>query len=145
MRSIESTAPVQIIAISFSVAAFPVLSEAWAAGDLATFRRVAIRNVVTIAGLTALAGLAMAILAGPLVDRLLSGGRFDADAVRLTTGLLIAFAVTIPIDSLSYPLSRTIYATHNTIWQVAASILGLATLVLTAQVFVPALGAHDPG
>ena len=134
-------APVQVIAISFSLAAFPVLSAAWAEGDGPGFRRVFVRNVAAIAGLTSLAGLAAAGLARPLVERLLGGGRFDADAVTLTAGLLVAFAVTIPIDSLSYPLSRALYATHNTIWQVAGSLLGLGALVLSAQAFVPALGA----
>jgi putative peptidoglycan lipid II flippase len=134
-------APVQIIGISFSLAAFPVLSAAWADGDGPGFRRVLGRNVLTIAVLTTLAGIALAALAVPLVDRLLGGGKFDADAVALTAGLLVAFAISIPIDSLSYPLSRALYATHNTIWQVASSLAGLAALVIAAQVLVPAAGA----
>jgi len=70
--------------------------------------------VLTIGGLTALAAVLLALLAEPLVARLLGGGRFDEEAVSLTAGLLVAFAITIPIDSLSYPLSRALYATHNT-------------------------------
>ncbi len=133
--------PVQVIAISFSVAAFPLLSETWNAGDGAAFRRLAIRNLATIGVLTALAAVALAVLAEPLVERLLGGGRFDATAVALTSSLLVAFAISIPIDSLSYPLSRALYATHNTIWQVASSLLGLGALVVAAQVLVPAAGA----
>jgi peptidoglycan biosynthesis protein MviN/MurJ (putative lipid II flippase) len=60
--------------------------------------------------------------------------------VALTSALLAAFAISIPIDSLSYPLSRALYATHNTIYQVLASIAGLATLLALAQVLVPSLG-----
>jgi len=41
-------APVQIIAIAFSLAAFPVLSQAFAEGQGGLFRRVLIQNVVTI-------------------------------------------------------------------------------------------------
>jgi putative peptidoglycan lipid II flippase len=133
--------PVQVIAISFSLAAFPVLSAAWAEGDGPGFRRVFGRNVLVIGGLTTLAAIALAVLARPLVSTLLGVGRFDANAVALTSSLLLAFAITIPIDSLSYPLSRALYATHNTIWQVIASLVGLGTLVGAAQVFVPALGA----
>ena len=62
-------------------------------------------------------------------------------AVALTSSLLVAFAISIPIDSLSYPLSRALYATHNTIWQVASSLLGLGALVVAAQLLVPAAGA----
>jgi peptidoglycan biosynthesis protein MviN/MurJ (putative lipid II flippase) len=75
------------------------------------------------------------------VATLLGGGRFDRAAVDLTTGLLVAFAVSVPVDSLSYPLSRALYATHNTVWQVAGSVVGLMVLVVGAQVAVPALGA----
>ena len=85
--------------------------------------------------------VALAVLAPPLVSLLLRGGRFGAESVDLTAGLLVAFAITIPIDSLSYPLSRAIYATHNTIWQVAASLAGLLTLVIASGLLVPALGA----
>lgn len=134
-------APVQVIAISFSLAAFPVLSAAWAAGDRRAFRQVTARNAAVIGGLTVLAGVALAVLARPLVATLLGGGRFDRAAVDLTTGLLVAFAVSVPIDSLSYPLSRALYATHNTVWQVAGSVVGLVVLVAGAQVAVPALGA----
>jgi putative peptidoglycan lipid II flippase len=133
-------APVQVIGISFSVAAFPVLSAAWADGDGAGFRRVLGRNVLTIGVLTILAGIALAVLAEPLVEKLLGGGKFDAAAVALTSGLLVAFAISIPIDSLSYPLSRALYATHNTVWQVASSLAGLAALVVAAQLLVPAAG-----
>jgi putative peptidoglycan lipid II flippase len=132
--------PVQVIAIAFSLAVFPVLSQAYADGDGPAFRRILIRNVATIGGLTILAAIAMAILARPLVSTLLGGGRFGPEAVALTSGLLLAFTISIPIDALSYPLSRALYATHNTIWQVAASIAGLAVLVAASQLLVPAIG-----
>ena len=132
--------PVQVIAIAFSLAAFPTMSAAYAAIDGAAFRRIVVRNVATIGVLTGLAAVAIAVLARPLVGTLLGGGRFDRAAVDLTAGLLVAFAVSIPIDSLSYPLSRALYATHNTVWQVAASVTGLATLVAVAQLTVPAMG-----
>ena len=132
--------PVQVIAITFSLAVFPVLSRAWAAGDATAFRRTLVRNVVTIAALTTLAAVVLAVLARPLVAVLLGGGRFGADAVGLTAGLLLAFTISIPIDSLSYPLSRALYATHNTIWQVMASISGLVVLVIAARILVPAIG-----
>ena len=133
--------PVDVIAIAFSVAAFPTLSAAYAAGDGATFRRVAVRTTLAIGGLTLLSAIALAVLAHPLVSILLRGGRFDESSVALTVSLLVAFAITIPIDSLSYPLSRALYATHNTVWQVAASIAGLVALLVAAGVLVPALGA----
>jgi peptidoglycan biosynthesis protein MviN/MurJ (putative lipid II flippase) len=41
---------------------------------------------------------------------------------------------------MSYPLSRAMYATHNTVFQVLASIAGLATLIVVAELLVPSLG-----
>jgi peptidoglycan biosynthesis protein MviN/MurJ (putative lipid II flippase) len=96
--------------------------------------------VATIGALTTLAALVLALLARPLVSNLLGGGRFGSDAIALTSGLLLAFTISIPIDSLSYPLSRALYATHNTIWQVAASIAGLVVLVIASQALVPLVG-----
>ena len=133
--------PVDLIAIAFSLAVFPVLSRAWADGDGPAFRRVLVRNIVTIGVLTSLAAVVLAVLARPLVSILLGGGRFGPEAVSLTAGLLVAFAISIPVDGLSYPLSRALYATGNTIWQVGASIAGLVVVVAAAQVLVPATGA----
>ncbi len=132
--------PIQVIAIAFSLAAFPVLSEAFASGDRVAFRSVFTRNVLVIGGLTALAAVALAVLARPLISTLLGVGRFDQSAVALTSSLLVAFAISIPIDGLSYPLSRALYATHNTLWQVVASVVGLVALVISASVLVPVFG-----
>ena len=132
--------PVQIIAIAFSIAAFPTLSALFAEGDGVGFRRLLIRNVATIGALTAVAGLVLAVLAHLLIQVFLGGGKFDASDVALTASLLVAFAVSIPVDSLSYPLSRGLYATHNTIYQVLASIAGLIVLVAVSQVLMPSLG-----
>jgi putative peptidoglycan lipid II flippase len=132
--------PVQVIAITFSLAVFPTLSAAYAESDGVTFRSTLIRNVATIGGLTAVAAVVLGVGSGIVIRVFLGGGRFDAGDVALTSGLLAAFAISIPIDSLSYPLSRAMYATHNTVFQVLASIAGLATLVVLAELLVPSLG-----
>jgi putative peptidoglycan lipid II flippase len=132
--------PVQVIAITFSLAVFPTLSAAYAEDDGRRFRSILVRNVATIGGLTAAAALVLAIGSGLVIQVFLGGGRFDEGDVALTSALLAAFAISIPIDSLSYPLSRALYATHNTIYQVLASIAGLGTLFVLAEVLVPSLG-----
>jgi putative peptidoglycan lipid II flippase len=134
--------PVQVIAITFSLAIFPTLSAAFAEDDGRRFRGLLVRNVVTIGGLTAAAAIVLAVGAGLVIRIFLGGGRFDEEDVALTSGLLAAFAISIPIDSLSYPLSRALYATHNTVYQVLASIANLATLVVLAQLLVPTLGVY---
>jgi putative peptidoglycan lipid II flippase len=132
--------PVSLIGVSFSLAVFPTLAAAYAAGDAATFRRILRRNVVTIGGLTILAAIALAILAHPLVALLLGGGAFGTDDVDRTATVLTAYALSIPLDSLSYPLSRALYATHNTILQVVASIAGFVTIVVVGSALAGSVG-----
>ena len=125
--------PVSLIGVSFSLAVFPTLAAAYAAGDGETFRAVLRRNVVTIGGLTELAAIALAVVAHPMVEILLGGGEFGPDDVSRTATVLTAYALSIPFDSLSYPLSRALYATHNTILQVVASLAGFVTVVLVGS------------
>jgi putative peptidoglycan lipid II flippase len=132
--------PVILIAQQFSLAVFPALSAAHADGDGATFRSILSRNVVTILVLTVLAAIALAVLAPLLIRVLLHGGEFDQADVQQTAALLAAFAVSVPLDGLAYPLSRGLYATHNTVLQVVASIVGFGTIVAVSQATAGSLG-----
>jgi peptidoglycan biosynthesis protein MviN/MurJ (putative lipid II flippase) len=91
---------------------------------------------VTIAALTTAAGVALFVLSGTLVEVLLGGGKFDADDVATTSAVVAAFALSVPFDALAYPLSRGLYATHDTLRQVAASFAGLAVVVIATQSLV---------
>jgi len=132
--------PVSLIGVSFSLAIFPVLSAAFADGDGAGFRAELGRNLITIALLTAVAAIGLFVLATPLVDRLLGGGQFDAEDVSRTAAVVAAFAFSIPFDALAYPLSRGLYATHDTLRQVVASFAGLVVVVAVTQAFVGSEG-----
>ncbi len=125
--------PVSLIGISFSLAVFPTLSAAYAAGERATFSSLLRRNLAAIATLTILAAIALYVLSGTLVSVLLGGGKFDADDVTRTSAVVAAFALSVPFDALAYPLSRGLYATHDTIRQVAASFVGLGVVVVASQ------------
>ena len=54
--------------------------------------------------------------------------------------MLTAYALSIPLDSLSYPLSRALYATHNTILQVVASIAGFVTIIVVGSALAGPVG-----
>jgi putative peptidoglycan lipid II flippase len=132
--------PVSLIGVSFSLAVFPVLSAAFADRDGEAFRTELGRNLVTIALLTTAAAIGLFVLSTPLVEVLLGGGRFEADDVARTSAVVAAFAFSIPFDALAYPLSRGLYATHDTLRQVIASFSGLAVVVLTTQALVGSAG-----
>ncbi len=132
--------PVSLIGVSFSLAVFPALSAAFAAGDGQTFRRILARNVATIAVLTTLAAAAMFVVAEFGIRLLLGGGRFGEEDIARTSLVLAAFALSVPFDALSYPLSRGLYATHNTVLQVAASFAGFGVIVTSASLLAPQIG-----
>ncbi|HET9344510.1 MAG TPA: lipid II flippase MurJ [Candidatus Limnocylindrales bacterium] len=132
--------PVILIAQQFSLAVFPALSAAHAEGDGRAFRSILSRNVITIGVLTTIAAILMAVLAPMLIGILLRGGAFDAEDVQQTAAILAAFAVSVPLDGLTYPLARALYATHNTVLQVIANIGGFVTIIVVSQATAASLG-----
>ncbi len=132
--------PVSLIGVAFSLAVFPVLSAAYAEGDARKYRAVLGRNLLTIGLLTIAAAIGLFLLSGILVEVLLGGGLFGPDDVAQTASVVAAFAISIPFDALAYPLSRGLYATHDTIRQVIASFVGLGVVVAVSQALVGPLG-----
>jgi putative peptidoglycan lipid II flippase len=132
--------PILLIGAPFSLAVFPTLSAAFAEGDSTTFRTILVRNLRSVAALTTVAAVALFILSGPLVEVLLGGGRFDQDDVGRTTSVVAAFALSIPFDALAYPLSRGLYATHDTIRQAIASFVALGVVVVVSSQLVGPAG-----
>jgi putative peptidoglycan lipid II flippase len=138
-RNFQSV-PVSLIGVAFSLAAFPSLSAAAGQGNRAGFVRILRTNLLTIATLTILAAIALFVLSTLAIELLLGGGAFDAEDVERTAGLLSVFALSVPIESLTYPLARAIYATRNTVLPVSASLAGLGVTILATLIFRPALG-----
>ncbi len=138
-RNFESV-PVSLIGASFSLAIFPTLSTAFAERDGRRFRSILATNLVTIAAFTTIAAIGMAVLGPIVIDRVLGGGAFDADDVARTSLILAVFCLAIPLESLTFPLSRAIFATHDTVLQVGASLVGLGVIVVTCLALLGPLG-----
>ncbi len=137
-RNFQSV-PVSLIGVSIALAAFPGLSSLWAAGDRAGFAAEIRRAAVTIGVLSVIAAVGLVVV-GPLgIEILLGGGRFDADDVQLTATVLAAFALAVPFDALGHLVARGLYATHNTVLPVAASLTGFAVTVAATTLLVETL------
>ena len=128
-RNFQSV-PVSLIGVSFSLAAFPGLSRAAGRGDRDEFVRLLRTNVLTIAVLTVAAGVGLFVVGRLAIELLLGGGAFDAADVDRTASVLAVFCLSVPLESLTYPLARAIYATRNTILPVGASVVGLAVTIV---------------
>lgn len=132
--------PVSLIGIAFSIAAFPALSAAAAAGDRSRFTALVRTNAFTIGALSATAGLGLFLLGGFTIRLFLGGGEFSDEDVERTTTVLAAFAISVPFESLVYLLSRAIYATRNTLLAVLANLGGFLVTVTAGALLTPGLG-----
>ncbi|MGH2357089.1 MAG: murein biosynthesis integral membrane protein MurJ [Candidatus Limnocylindria bacterium] len=138
-RNFQSV-PVSLIGVSFSLAAFPTLASAFAARDRRRFGAGLATNLVAISVLTGASAVALYLLSGVAIGVLLGGGAFDAADIALTSTVLAAFAISVPFESLTHLLSRAIYATHNTLLQVLASLGGFGLTVAVTGLLAPRIG-----
>jgi putative peptidoglycan lipid II flippase len=138
-RNFESV-PVSLIGVAFSLAAFPALSAAAALGDRARFIALLRANILVIALLTTAAAVALFVVSGFAIELFLGGGAFDAEDVSRTSVLLSVFALSVPLESLTYPLARAIYATRNTLLPVLAGVVGLGVTVVVTLALRPSFG-----
>jgi len=138
-RNFQSV-PVALIGIAISVAAFPAMSAAWAAGDRPGFGRLVRTSAVTIS-IAAIAAAIGLVVVGPIaIDKLLGGGAFDAEDVALTGTVLAAFALSVPFDSIGHLLARGLYSTHNTLLPLIASLIGFGVTVAATLSLVDSVG-----
>ncbi|MEO5964683.1 MAG: lipid II flippase MurJ, partial [Candidatus Limnocylindrales bacterium] len=138
-RNFQSV-PVSLIGVAIALAAFPILSAAWAAGDLSAFRRQVRTSALTITVGTVVAAIGLAVV-GPLaIEVLLGGGEFGADDVSRTAAILAVLAVSVPFEALGHLFARAVYATHNTVLPVVASLVGFAVTVATTSLLVADAG-----
>ena len=138
-RNFQSV-PVSLIGVAFSLAAFPALSAAYATGDRRGFLASLANNLVSITLLTAGAAVVLFVVSGLVISVFLGGGAFDAQDVRTTSMVLAAFAISVPLESLTHLLSRAIYATHHTLLQVGSSLTGFAVTVAVTIALARDLG-----
>jgi putative peptidoglycan lipid II flippase len=138
-RNFQSV-PVSLIGVAFSLAAFPGLSSAAAIADRGRFIAILRANVITIGILTAAAGAVLFVVSRFAIELFLRSGRFGSADVERTGAVLAAFALSVPLESLTYPLARAIYATRNTVIPVGAAVAGLIVVVLATNALAPDIG-----
>jgi putative peptidoglycan lipid II flippase len=138
-RNFQSV-PVSLIAAAFALAVFPALSTAHATGDRRGFLRLVGTNGITIGVVTTLAALGILVLGETAIRVLLGGGAFGEEDVGRTAAVLGAFALSVPLESLSLLLSRAIYATEHTLLQVLATLAGFAVTVAATLALLPDTG-----
>lgn len=112
-RNFQS-ALVSLVGISIALAAFSELSTLAAEGKIKEFKAVVKKKAIFVFGFTALAAVALAVVAKLMISVLLGGGEFGEEAVNLTALMLAVYCISIPFESLMYLLAKAHYALKNT-------------------------------
>lgn len=124
-------APLTLIGVSYSVAAFPVLSKLFSNGDKEAFIAqllVALRHII-FWSLPAMA--IFIVLRAHIVRVLLGSGAFDWSATRLTAAVFALFVVSLVAHSMILLFVRGYYAAGKTARPLIVTTLSsVATIVL---------------
>lgn len=131
--------PVSLIGIAIALASYARLSHLSAHHDYATFRTIVKSESVKIISLTGLAAIILAIVAHPLVDFFLGGGKFSDSAVKTTALMLSVYAISVPLESLMHLLSRAHYSLKNTLRPSLIHIGAIMFAMLLSYVLTPQL------
>lgn len=106
--------PLAVIGVSYSVAAFPVLSELYATGQLPKFRvhiATALRHII-FWSVPAL--VLIIVLRAQLVRVVLGSGAFDWEDTRLTAAVLAVLVLALVAHAVNLLLIRVFYAAGYT-------------------------------
>jgi putative peptidoglycan lipid II flippase len=140
-RNLQSFA-VSIFGISFATAVFPFLSEKAAEKDFKGFSEHIRKTVQRVLFFTIPAAVGMMFVSGQIVDLILGGGRFDAQAVAITAPLLFFFALSIPFESLTHILARAFYAMKDTFTPMLVNITSMILIGFCTFYIAPKLGIN---
>ncbi len=124
--------PLSIVGVSYSLAAFPLLSELFEKNKIDEFRgrvQTALHHIV----FWSLPALVMFIvLRAQIVRTVLGSGAFDWTDTRLTAAVLALFVVSVIAQAISLLVIRAYYATGNTKKPLVVGVVsGLLMVVLT--------------
>lgn len=124
--------PLAIIGVSYSVAAFPILSRYFAKGQIDHFlkqieiasRHIAFWSLPTI--------FMFVVLRAQIVRVILGFGNFDWTATRLTAACLALFAISVSAQSLVALLVRAYYASGRTFKPLLISAASSGLIIVLA-------------
>jgi putative peptidoglycan lipid II flippase len=122
--------PVGLVGISFSVAAFPLLSKSWAFDLKEEFKRVFSSTFRQIIFLIIPISLLVFLLRDEIVRLVLQTGEFGGAETRLTSACLGVFCLGIIAFSFVPFLSRVFYSFHDT---KTPMFIGLASMTLNVS------------
>lgn len=133
--------PLGMVGIAVGTALLPMLSRAMASGEQAEAKHLFNRALEICLLLALPAGVAMVVVATPLIQTLFQYGNFDAEDTQITAYVLMGYALGVPAYVAGKVFSTTYYAQHDTITPVKVSVVCALTNIALALIFIQFMGA----
>lgn len=130
------SAPLSLIGVSLSLAAFPALAILAAKKDFAEMIERAVEGLRQIIFWSLPATALIIVLRAHIVRLVLGSGNFNWDATRLTAAVLALFVLSTVFQSIQLFLSRFHYALSKTKWPILGNVLSGAVTLFLAIIFI---------
>lgn len=108
------TVPVMIIGISYAVASFPMLAEAFSQGDMARWKSCILSSIRQIIFWSLPLATLFIVLRAQIVRVVLGSGAFTWSDTKLTAACLALFSLSIIAQNMILVTVRGFYSAHNT-------------------------------
>lgn len=106
--------PVTFVGVAFGQASLPYLSDLFAEKKIAEFRKIFVDSILQLFFLSIPLALFFIFARTPIVRLALGGPKFDWEGTVQTAKTMSYFALSIPLHTIFYFITRSFYAIHNT-------------------------------
>jgi putative peptidoglycan lipid II flippase len=132
--------PLGMVGIAVGTALLPMLSRALAGDDKAEAQSLFNRSLEICLALALPAGVAMLVAAEPLIKALFQNGAFDAEDARITSTVLMGYALGVPAYVAGKVFSTAYYSRQDTKTPVKIAILCALTNIGLALILIQFMG-----
>ncbi len=128
--------PVSVIGMAFGQASLPYLTEMIESKKKENFAQIITESLLNILFLTVPIAVYFIFARTPLVRMFFGGEKFDWDATVQTAFLLSYFAISIPLHSIYYLLTRCFYALLDSKTPFYSSIISVAANTILSLIAI---------
>lgn len=132
--------PLGMVGIAVGTALLPMLSRTMAGGKMEEGQHLFNRALEVCLILALPAGVAMLVVAEPLIQTLFQYGNFDAEDARVTAYVLMGYALGVPAYVAGKVFSTTYYAQHDTVTPVKVAVICALNNIALALVLIQFIG-----
>lgn len=132
--------PLGLISVAISLAALPRLSQYYAAGDEAGYRRTLARGLRMLWMLVLPAGVVLWLLGEPVTRLLFQRGAFTATDTAQVVAALNIYLIGMLFAAVDYPLNFAFYARFNTWLPALVGVISVGIYTVVALALIEPLG-----